>query len=141
MRALLLFLFCLAALSGHAQNDTAMKVPATALSQLEDLKELTKSEAVTGPARGKVQAEARPDINRWLVVGANDFVRVTQANPRQEAYLLCIETGLARLAPLTQTVEDRQQVAEFYQELMDIVGLASSGGRLAAFVRAPAANK
>ncbi len=141
MRILLPLLFCLASLSGYAQTGPAMKVPETALEQLEDLKELTKAEALTGPARGKQHAETRPEINRWLVVSANDFVRVTRANPTREAYLLCIDTGLARLAPLAQTTEDRQQVAEFFQDLMEIVGLESSDGRLAAFMKLPKSSK
>ena len=141
MRALLILLFCLASLAGYAQNETALKVPETALEQLEDFKELTKSEVAATPGRGRQHAETRPDINRWLVVSANDFVRVTRASPTREAYLLCIETGLARLAPLTPDAEGRQQVAEFFQELMEIVGLESSGGRLAAFTKLPATQK
>lgn len=141
MRASLLLLLCLTAFAGYAQNGTAIKVPATALEQLEELKELTKTEAVTGKTKGRLHAETRPDINRWLVVSANDFVQVTRVNPTQEAYLLCIETGLARLAPLAQRVEERQQVAEFFQELMEIVGLKSSGGRLTAFTKLPETKK
>jgi hypothetical protein len=45
--------------------------------------------------------------------------------------------GLARLEPLATTPEDRQQVADYFQELMEIVGLESSEGRLAAFVGKP----
>lgn len=140
MRKLLLFLFCLTALSGYAQTEPAFKVPATALSQLEDLKELTKGEAVSGKHKGKLQPELDPELNRWLVISADDFVRVTIGGmPTKEAYLKCIDRGLGRLAPLTHDRADRQQIAEFYQELMEIVGLDSSGGRLIAFAKPPAA--
>jgi hypothetical protein len=115
-----------------------MKVPATAVSRLEDLKELTKKAAVnSGKVKAKAHAEVRPDLNRYLVISADEFVRITASEPSKEAYLKSIEMGLARLEPLATTAEDRQQVAEYFQELMEIVGLESSEGRLAAFVGKP----
>jgi hypothetical protein len=140
MRTLLLFLFCLATLSGYAQTATPVKVPAQALSQLEDLKELTKREASSEKHKGRQHAEVNPELNRWLVVAADDFVRVTTNTPTKEAYLECIDRGLTRMAPLTHDNDDRLQVAEYYQELMEIVGLDSSEGRLSAFVGTPGAK-
>ena len=137
---LLIGLLSGAALTGHAQ--TRMQVPAKAATQLTDLMELTKSEvAKKGAVKGKVQAEVRPDLNRYLVISANDFLQVTNNAPTKEAYLQCLDKGLARVAPLTADVQDRQQVAEYFQELMEIVGLESSEGRLATFVGQPKAEK
>ncbi|WP_460552920.1 DUF4844 domain-containing protein [Hymenobacter daeguensis] len=142
MKKLLLlgFLSC-AALAGHAQA-TKMQVPAKASSQLADLMDLTKAEvAKTSKVKAKAHAEVRPDLNRYLVISTNDFLQVTNNNPTKEAYLQCIDKGLARVAPLTNSVQDRQQVAEYFQELMEIVGLESSEGKLAAFVSQPKAEK
>jgi hypothetical protein len=142
MKKLLLlgFLGC-AALTGQAQS-TRMQVPAKASSQLADLMDLTKAEvAKTGKVKAKAHAEVRPDLNRYLVISTNDFLQVTNDKPTKEAYLQCIDKGLARLAPLTNNVQDRQQVAEYFQELMEIVGLESSEGKLAAFVSQPKAEK
>jgi len=55
--------------------------------------------------------------------------------------LQSLDAGLVRLMPLVPQVEDRQQVAEYYQDLLDIVGLDSSEGRLTAFVEGNTAGK
>lgn len=132
MRILIFCLLSFGALTGFAQT-APITVPASAISRLEDIKELTKSVAVTKPTKAKLQAEARPDVNRLLVMAADDFVRITKENPSKEAYLQSIEQGLARLAPLTTDDEDRKDVAAYYQELLEIVGVESSEGRLTAF--------
>ena len=137
---LLGFLSC-AALTSQAQA-TRMQVPPKAASQLADLMDLTKAEVPrTGKVKAKAHAEVRPDLNRYLVISTNDFLQVTNDKPSKEAYLQCIDNGLARIAPLTNDVQDRQQVAEYFQELMEIVGLESSDGKLAAFVSQPKAEK
>lgn len=126
-------LLSLASLSGYAQTGTPVPLPKNAVSQLEDVKELTKTVAVAKD-KARMQAEARPEVNRLLVLAADDFVRVAKSGkPTQEAYITCLDAGLARLAPLTTTPQDRQQVAEYFQELMEIVGMKSSEGRLSAF--------
>jgi hypothetical protein len=129
-------------LTGYAQSGGHMVVPPKAISQLEDLKELTKSEvSKKGNVKAKAHAEVRPDLNRYLVISADDFLRVAVAGPTKEAYLQCLDKGLARVAPLTNDAQDRQQVAEYFQELMEIVGLESSEGRLANFVNQPKAQQ
>ena len=141
MRTLFLCLLSLSTLTGYAQSNTPVTVPIGAVGQLENVKELTKSVAVNKPTKAKLQAEARPDINRMLVLAADDFVRVTKDKPTKEAYLLCLDQGLARLAPLTTDDNDRKEVAEYYQELLEIVGVASSEGRLMAFATSSAPKK
>jgi hypothetical protein len=141
-QTLLIGLLTCAALVGHAQAGTRMQVPPKAVSQLEDLMELTKSEVPKKKSvKATAHAEVRPDLNRLLVISANDFLRVTNSSPTKEAYLQCLDTGLTRLAPLATSVQDRQQIAEYFQELMEIVGLESSEGKLAAFVSQPKAEK
>lgn len=132
MRIFILFLLSCCTLTGFAQTNSFV-VPEGAVAKLEDVKELTKSVALSKPTRGKVQAEARPEINRILVLAADDFVRVTKEKPSKEAYLQCLDQGLARVAVLTSDTDDRKEVANYFQDLLEIVGVTSSEGRLAAF--------
>lgn len=126
-------------MSSRAQTIAAFNVPANAVSQLEDVKELTKHVADPKSINAKIQAEARPEINRFLVIAADDFLRIIQnGKPCKTAYLACLDREIARLAPLTTNVNDRQQVADFLQDLMEIVGVDSSEGRLTAFAASPA---
>ena len=134
-----LLLVGLSTLTGFAQTSAPLVVPKEAVSRLEEVKELTKAVAVAKDTKGKLQAEVRPDVNRMLVLSTEEFVRVTTQNPTKEAYLLCLDQGLARVSPLTTDVQDRLQVAEYYQDLLEIVGMPSSEGRLTAFAAVPAA--
>ncbi|GAA4347744.1 hypothetical protein GCM10023185_03010 [Hymenobacter saemangeumensis] len=118
-----------------AQDSTPVQVPANAITQLEDFMEVTKQAVATKAKPGKnIHVEARPEVNRQLIIAADEFRRVTRETPSREAYLECIDKGLARVASLTSNAVERQQVADFFQELVEIVGLKSSDGRLAAFV-------
>lgn len=142
MRLILLFWLALATLPAIAQNSTPVMVPGDAISQLEDLMEATKTAASSKVAPGKkIHAEARPDVNRLLIISADDFRRVVREKPTREAFLECLDKGLARVAPLTADAMDRQQVADFYQELVEIVGLRSSEGRLTQFVASGAVKQ
>lgn len=147
MRTLLVGLFSLMALAGHAQTTaqnnasaTVMTVPTQAISQLENLMEDTKRIVVEKQtSTRKRAAETHPELNRNLVIAAADFVRVTREQPSQDAYIAVIDKGLARIAPLATTTAARQQVADYYLDLMEIVGLTTSEGKLDAFVKeAPA---
>ena len=102
---------------------------------MKGLKKLAKAEIISGKAK-KAHAEVRPGLNRYLVISADDFLRVAANKPTKEAYLGCLDKGLARVAQLATSPQDRKDVAEYYQELMEIVGLESSDGRRAAFVAA-----
>ena len=135
MRYAFLLFLALAALAGRAQTATPMTIRPNTLNHLEDLKETMKHVAVTKDKGRKQPAEINPELNRNLVIAADDFVRVTLlAQPTQEAYLACIDKGLARVAPIATTPDLRQQVADYYLDLMEIVGLPNSAGKLDAFV-------
>ena len=103
------------------------------VSRLEDFIEATKHVAEPR-ATPKSQVEARPELNRLLVIAAFDFVQITRTAPSREAYLLAMDRGLERLEPSMATLDDRYEVADFYVDLMDIVGIDNSDGRLNAFV-------
>ena len=139
MRTALFCLFSLSALAGYAQTAPPLAVPADAVARLEDVKETTKQVVVTKATKARLQAETRPEVNRLLVLAADDFVRITTAGkPTREAYLQALDKDLAGLAPLATDEQDRRQVAEYFQELLEIVGIPSSEGRLTAFALSPA---
>ncbi|MDQ2771962.1 MAG: hypothetical protein M3Y54_15850 [Bacteroidota bacterium] len=106
------------------------------IARLEDFIELTKHVAEAS-ASTKSHAEARPEINRLLVIAAFDFVQITRNAPSREAYLESMDHTLAQLDPLMVLPEDRVQVAEFYDELLEMAGVESSEGRLDEFARRP----
>ena len=131
-------LLVLLAFAAHAQG-TSRPGSSLVIGRLEDFIEATKHVAEAG-ATAKSQAEARPALNRLLVMAAFDFVQITRTAPSREAYLLAIDRGLERFDPLMMTRDDRLEVAEFYIDLMDIAGIDSSDGRLNAFVARPLAS-
>ena len=89
------------------------------VSRLEDFIEATKHVAEPG-ATAKSQVEARPELNRLLVIAAFDFVQITRNAPGREAYLQAMDRGLERFEPLMVMPANRREVAEFYIDLMDI---------------------
>ena len=129
-----MLLSCLAFLS-HAQAP-ARPGSGLVVSRLEDFIEATKHVAEPS-ATTKSHVEAQLELNRLLVIAAFDFVQITRNAPSRDAYLQAMDQGLERLEPLITQPEERKQIAEFYIDLMDIVGIDSSDGRLDAFVARP----
>lgn len=140
MRTILLNLFTLVALSGHAQT-TALAVPEKATAQLEKMLRQTQTEVVVGKKTSALPAETRPVLNKILVQSTRDFLAITAHKPTKEAYFQSVDESLTRLSTLVTQVEDREQVAEYFQDLLDIVGLESSEGRLNAFVKGSSVAK
>ncbi|MBF9222853.1 DUF4844 domain-containing protein [Hymenobacter ruricola] len=136
MNKVLLFLFLLTAGSASAQATAGLAVPAKAANQLEKMLKKTQDALVTGRRAADIPAESRPQFNKVLVQSTTEFVAITKGTPTKEAYYASLDAGLAKLAPLARLPEDRQHVAAYYQDLLDIVGLDSSEGRLNAFVEA-----
>ena len=130
---LLLGLLNCAVLTGHAQSVSNLSASTKVLSQLERYKDSTKRDVASG-ATVRNRTEIHLEVSRLLVQSADEFAWVAAGKPTREAYLRCIDEGLARVAPYTKTAQDRQQVTEFYLDLMDIVGLETSEGRLNDFV-------
>ena len=96
MRHLFLLLLALVTLTCRAQ--TPITIRPNTLNHLEDLKETMKRVAVVKDKGHRQPAEINPELNRQLVIAADDFVRVTMlAQPTQEAYLACIDKGLGRM--------------------------------------------
>ena len=136
MKILLLCLFAIGTMTAYSQS---MELPKNAVLKIQKYKERTQAAVEIGHRRSKtkLQVECQPIINKLLVLSADEFIRASK-KPTRDDYLRCIENGLARIALRTTIVQERQQIAEFYQDLMDIVGLESSEGRLDEFVEAAA---
>jgi hypothetical protein len=134
MRTLLLLLFVLGSMAGYSQS---MEIPKNTIEKLQKFKQKTRGAMEIGYRKGKLHVESQPIINKLLVLSTDEFIRASK-KPTRDDYLRCIENGLARVALRTTAVVERQQIAEFYQDLMDIVGLETSEGRLDEFVAAAA---
>ncbi|MBD2723071.1 DUF4844 domain-containing protein [Hymenobacter armeniacus] len=142
MRIFLLSLLVLAASSGYAQTTAAIEVPAKAAAKLERVLKQTQEAVVIGKRAETLPVEARPMLNRILAQSTAEFLAITSQSPSKEAYFKSVDAGLNRLSPIAKSLEDRQQVAAYYEDLLDIVGIDSSDGRLPAFVEnSPVAAK
>lgn len=115
---------------------------------LERTKKIVETKSSANPkAMANRPAQVIPEINRYLVASVEDFTRIAKGTPTQEAYMAAIDQGLTQLAPLAATTRLRLQIATYYLDLMDIVGLTTSEGRLDTFVQdapvkeAPAAKR
>ena len=69
---------------------------------------MTKAIAEPKEIGDKIPAEARPEINRLLVISTDDFLRIiTDGKSSKEAYMAYLDRELARLASLTTNAQDR----------------------------------
>ena len=124
-----LLLSCLGFLS-YAQDRNGSPL---AVRRLENFIEATKRVAEPSVSE-RAQVETRPHLNRLLVIAAFDFEQITRRTPSRDAYMQAMDRGLERFDALLVTPEERYQVADFYVDLMEIVGVDGSDGRLDAFV-------
>ena len=129
-------------MASHAQNVAPVPhaVPEKRVGQLKKMLRQTQVEVVIDRRKSALPAEVPPLLNRVLVQSANDFLAITHGQPTKEAYYKSLKLSLERLESLATKQEDREQVAEYFQDLLDIVGLESSEGRLMAFVEGPPAK-
>ena len=139
MRISLLLVSLFAAVNSYAQ--TPAPVPAKAVARLEQLVRKTQSVVVIGNSNKNLPAEARPKLNRVLVESAAEFLRQASNSPTREGYFKTLDASLARMETLAIEAEERQQVAEYFQDVLDIIGLESSEGRLTAFVNGATARR
>ncbi|SFQ76552.1 protein of unknown function [Hymenobacter arizonensis] len=123
-----------AAVASHAQTLTPVAVPGRAAVKLEKVLKKIRNGVVTDKRPASLPVEARPALNRILVESTNEFLAITSTNPTKEAYLQSLDASLNQLHPLVKKVEERQDLAVYYQDLLEIVGLESSEGLLSAFV-------
>ena len=79
----------------------------------------------------------RTRLTEYLNLSADEFKALAEkGNVTDKEYEDAIKKGLDRFADvyLDLDTEDRERVCHYYEELMDIVGLESSGGHLNRFM-------
>ena len=78
----------------------------------------------------------KPMLTGKINKAAEDFRQVyLKGNPTKQDYLDALDKGLSRFDRHTPfDTEDRERVGHYFEELMQIVGLTSSEGRLNMFL-------
>lgn len=132
-KAYLLFFLVLYACG---QNVIEMKTPKNATKKFEEFiakKKFVEEFLYPGIAEEKM----RPIFTEKTNKVATDFLKVAKSNnPTNIKYLQKIDIGLARFANIyfELDTEDRERVCTYFEELMNIVGLESSNGKLNKFM-------
>ncbi|WP_239970681.1 DUF4844 domain-containing protein [Confluentibacter citreus] len=86
---------------------------------------------------GIADEKLRPIFTKKINDAASDFLTVAESNnPTDKKYQEKIGIGLSRFSDvyLDLDTEDRERVCGYFEELMDIVGLESSDGKLNKFM-------
>ena len=79
----------------------------------------------------------KPVLSEKINLAADDFEKLAEkGNATDKEYQNAIKIGLGRFADLYLQLdtEDRERVCHYFEELMGIVGLESSGGHLNNFM-------
>ncbi len=79
----------------------------------------------------------RPTLSEKINLAAEDFKIISQSdNATDKDYQDKIKIGLQRFnnVDISLDTEDRERICHYFEELMDIVGLESSGGYLNNFM-------
>lgn len=86
---------------------------------------------------GIADPSLKPVLIEKINLAADDFKKLAdKGNTTDKDYHNAIKIGLDRFANLYLQLdtEDRERVCSYFEELMDIVGLESSGGHLNKFM-------
>lgn len=86
---------------------------------------------------GLSNEKLRPILTELINESAEDFQKIAhKGNATEKEYQKAIKRGLLRFSTiyLELDTEDRERICTYYEELMDIVGLESSGGHLNNFM-------
>ncbi|SFU99899.1 protein of unknown function [Pontibacter akesuensis] len=125
-------------MSFSAYGQIQIKTPEYAMTKFEEFKKKEKfveesASFYTGVADPKIRSVLAEKINK----AADDFRAVAESgNPTDKKYQDMIEIGLSRFSDVKMDLdtEDRERVCGYFEELMDMVGLESSGGHLMMFM-------
>jgi len=126
---LLLFTAC-----GQGQ----IKTPENAMTKLDEFKNKEKflqDDKLFYP--GISNPNLKPVLTEKINLAADDFKKLADKGiATEKEYQNAIKIGLDRFANLYLQLdtEDRERVCHYFEELMDIVGLESSGGHLNNFM-------
>jgi hypothetical protein len=111
-----------------------IKTPENAMTQFEEFKSKEKflqDDKIFYLGIG--DQNLKPALTEKINLAADDFKNLAyKGNVTDEEYQNLIKIGLDRFADLYLQLdtEDRERVCHYFEELMDIVGLESSGGHL-----------
>lgn len=84
---------------------------------------------------GQASPELRKILSDRINRTAKDFQQTSlKPGVSTDEYLAAIKRGLDRFDELYLDTEDRERVCHYVEELMDMVGLESSGGLLNTFM-------
>ena len=111
-----------------------MVVKKNAIHELEKFKQKLKFGKQTKPTfySGLSKPILQPKLTDLLNNSADDFKKTAQTNRTENNFQADIKTGINRfnIYYLDLDTEDRERICSYYEELMDCVGLESSGGVL-----------
>ena len=126
---LFLFIAC-----GQGQVNT----PVNAMTKFDEFKRKEKflqDDKLFYPGIG--DSNLKPILSEKINLAAEDFRKLAdKGNATDKEYQNAIKIGLERFTDhyLQLDTEDRERVCSYFEELMDIVGLESSGGHLNNFM-------
>jgi Domain of unknown function (DUF4844) len=132
------FLVAILLIFTNACGQTAIKTPTTAMNQLDEFKAKAKfTEDETIPYRGLSDKNLLPIVTEKINLIAEDFRTVAAKETASDKdYQDKIEIGLRRFSDVYLQLDtlDRERICSYVEELMDIVGLKSSDGKLNTFL-------
>lgn len=129
-----LTLLCCAA-CGQDQISKSASQRVTQLETFKHKEKFIKEDRLPYPGIG--DPAIKPILTGKINQSADDFkALLAEGTTTAEAYQDAIKKGLDRFAAIYVLLdtEDRERVCSYYEELMDIVGLESSGGHLNNFM-------
>lgn len=133
MGRIILFCLALCLLSCQHRSKTTPSMIEQKLQAFRQKEKFGKDEAHFYP--GLVNPTLKQPLTEKINLAADDFDAVARsAQASDEAYLKAIGKGLSRFDANELDTEERERVAAYFEELMDIVGLESSEGQLNNFI-------
>jgi Domain of unknown function (DUF4844) len=121
-----------------ACEQVKIKTPKNAMTKFEEFKfkeKFVKDDKLFYPGIG--DQNLRPILTEKINHVADDFKKIAEkGNVKEQEYQNVIKNGLNIFAEiyLQLDTEDRERICSYFEELMDIVGLESSGGYLNKFM-------
>lgn len=138
MRQLTIIFFGLAIFFIISCEQGKIQTPANAMDKFEAFKskeKFTPDTTIFYP--GIADSTMRPILTEKINSAATDFKKLAEkGDATAKDYQDKIQVGLDRFSDvyINLDTEDRERVCHYFEELMDVVGLESSGGHLNHFL-------
>ncbi|PZR03154.1 MAG: DUF4844 domain-containing protein [Flavobacterium psychrophilum] len=110
-----------------------MKPRNEAIENLQRLRSVSKFEADESRFYPGLENESiRDRVTDLINRGIDEFISVAQNNGSEKDFLQAISKGLSYFETLNYSLdtEDRERVCGYFEEMMDAIGMESSGGIL-----------